>query len=199
VGAHARRSPSSSRCPGCRPRRGAGARTRHPAATARGRRGGSLTWRLTLACWTRSPAPATSCGRCPSPRCRCPSLPWGCRQAGDARPPFPGSCAPVARPTGVPCGRFPPAHPCFSASSHTLLSRASRARLHAAGFPEILDRNQEPVEISEPVDPASFSPQLEEADPLQGNEIILQFLALGRWDGSSLWCLLQADPSGLLG
>ncbi|XP_075293495.1 nephrocystin-4 isoform X2 [Opisthocomus hoazin] len=65
-------------------------------------------------------------------------------------------------------------------SSHTLLSRASRARLHAAGFPEILDRNQEPVEISEPVDPASFSPQLEEADPLQGNEIILQFLALGR-------------------
>ncbi|XP_054705763.1 nephrocystin-4 isoform X3 [Grus americana] len=65
-------------------------------------------------------------------------------------------------------------------SSRTLLSRASLARLHAAGFPEILDRNQEPVEISEPVDPASFSPQLEEADPLQGNEIILQFLAFGR-------------------
>ncbi|XP_075629152.1 nephrocystin-4 isoform X3 [Balearica regulorum gibbericeps] len=65
-------------------------------------------------------------------------------------------------------------------SSRTLLSRASLARLHAAGFPEILDRNQEPVEISEPVDPASFSLQLEEADPLQGNEIILQFLAFGR-------------------
>ncbi|XP_075028274.1 nephrocystin-4 isoform X1 [Calonectris borealis] len=65
-------------------------------------------------------------------------------------------------------------------SSRTLLSRASLARLHAAGFPEILDRNQEPVEISEPLDPASFSPQLEEADLLQGNEIILQFLAFGR-------------------
>ncbi|KAM9521535.1 nephrocystin-4 isoform 1-T1 [Guaruba guarouba] len=65
-------------------------------------------------------------------------------------------------------------------SSRTVLSRASLARLHSAGFPEILDRNQEPVEISEPADPASFSLQLEEADPLQGNEIILQFLAFGR-------------------
>ncbi|XP_072740116.1 nephrocystin-4 isoform X5 [Ciconia boyciana] len=65
-------------------------------------------------------------------------------------------------------------------SSRTLLSRASLARLHAAGFPEILDHNQEPVGISELVDPASFSLRLEEADPLQGNEIILQFLAFGR-------------------
>ncbi|XP_050765301.1 nephrocystin-4 [Gymnogyps californianus] len=65
-------------------------------------------------------------------------------------------------------------------SSRTLLSRASLARLHAAGFPEILDRNGQPVEISEPADPGSFSPRLEEADPLQGNEIILQFLAFGR-------------------
>ncbi|NWH55931.1 NPHP4 protein, partial [Geococcyx californianus] len=65
-------------------------------------------------------------------------------------------------------------------SSCTMLSRASLARLHASGFPEILDRNQEPVEISELVDPASFNLQLEEADPLQGNEIILQFLAFGR-------------------
>ncbi|NXI45367.1 NPHP4 protein, partial [Galbula dea] len=64
--------------------------------------------------------------------------------------------------------------------SHTLLSRATLARLHATGFPEILDRNLMPVEISDPVDPASFSLQLEEADSLQGNEIILQFLAFGR-------------------
>uniref|UniRef100_A0A663LX37 Nephrocystin 4 n=1 Tax=Athene cunicularia TaxID=194338 RepID=A0A663LX37_ATHCN len=70
--------------------------------------------------------------------------------------------------------------PRFSASSRTPISRASLARLHAAGFPEILDRNQEPVQISEPPEPASFSPRLEEADPLQGNEIILQFLAFGR-------------------
>ncbi|NXN58937.1 NPHP4 protein, partial [Rynchops niger] len=65
-------------------------------------------------------------------------------------------------------------------SSRTQLSRASLARLHAAGFPQVLDHNQEPVEISEPTDPASFSLRLEEADPLQGNEIILQFLAFGR-------------------
>ncbi|XP_074704268.1 nephrocystin-4 isoform X2 [Strix aluco] len=64
--------------------------------------------------------------------------------------------------------------------SRTPLSRASLARLHAAGFPEILDCNQEPVQISEPPEPASFSPRLEEADPLQGNEIILQFLAFSR-------------------
>ncbi|NXV35392.1 NPHP4 protein, partial [Rissa tridactyla] len=71
-------------------------------------------------------------------------------------------------------------------SSRTQLSRASLARLHAAGFPQILDHNQEPVEISEPTDPATFSLRLEEADPLQGNEIILQFLAFGRdaWDSA---------------
>ncbi|NXA77410.1 NPHP4 protein, partial [Thryothorus ludovicianus] len=65
-------------------------------------------------------------------------------------------------------------------SSRVSLSRAALARLHAAGFPDILDCNQEPVEISEPVEPGSFNLRLEEADPLQGNEIVLQFLALGR-------------------
>lgn len=70
--------------------------------------------------------------------------------------------------------------PCFSASSSTVLSRASLALLHASGFPEILDCNKEPVEIAEPLDFTSFSPQLEEADALQSNEIILQFLAFSR-------------------
>uniref|UniRef100_A0A8C3DY54 Nephrocystin 4 n=1 Tax=Corvus moneduloides TaxID=1196302 RepID=A0A8C3DY54_CORMO len=65
-------------------------------------------------------------------------------------------------------------------SSRVSLSRASLARLHAAGFPDILDYNQEPVEISEPVELGSFNLRLEEADPLQGNEIVLQFLAFGR-------------------
>ncbi|KAL9825526.1 nephrocystin-4 [Geothlypis trichas] len=65
-------------------------------------------------------------------------------------------------------------------SSHVSLSRAALARLHAAGFPDILDCNQEPVEISEPVELGSFNLRLEEADPLQGNEIVLQFLAFGR-------------------
>ncbi|XP_066059184.1 nephrocystin-4 isoform X2 [Chamaea fasciata] len=64
-------------------------------------------------------------------------------------------------------------------SSHMSLSRAALARLHAAGFPDILDRNQEPVEISEPVELGNFNLRLEEADPLQGNEVVLQFLAFG--------------------
>ncbi|NXG46759.1 NPHP4 protein, partial [Psilopogon haemacephalus] len=64
--------------------------------------------------------------------------------------------------------------------SHTLPSRAALARLQAAGFPQILDRNQLPVEISEPPEPASVSLRLEESDPLQSDEIILQFLAFGR-------------------
>ncbi|XP_064028147.1 nephrocystin-4 isoform X2 [Pogoniulus pusillus] len=64
--------------------------------------------------------------------------------------------------------------------SHTLPSRAALARLHAAGFPQILDRHRLPVEISEPPEPASISLRLEESDPLQGDEIILQFLAFGR-------------------
>ncbi|XP_068772393.1 nephrocystin-4 isoform X2 [Struthio camelus] len=65
-------------------------------------------------------------------------------------------------------------------SSSTIVTRASLARLHASGFPEILDCNKEPVEIMDPTDPVNFSPQLEEADVLQSNEIILQFLAFSR-------------------
>lgn len=107
--------------------------------------------------------------------------------------------SPSPGPPGSPVADSARFTPVSLVSSRTLLSRASLARLHAAGFPEILDHNQVPVEISEPVDPASFSPRLEEADLLQGNEIILQFLAFGRWDGSSSWYLLRADPGGLLG
>ncbi|XP_019477989.1 nephrocystin-4 isoform X2 [Meleagris gallopavo] len=60
------------------------------------------------------------------------------------------------------------------------LSRASLALLHTSGFPEILDDNKEPVEVTEPLNPAHFSPRLEEVDALQSNEIILQFLAFSR-------------------
>uniref|UniRef100_A0A8C9EYL3 Nephrocystin 4 n=1 Tax=Pavo cristatus TaxID=9049 RepID=A0A8C9EYL3_PAVCR len=60
------------------------------------------------------------------------------------------------------------------------LTRASLALLHSSGFPEILDGNKEPVEVTEPLDPAHFSPRLEELDALQSNEIILQFLAFSR-------------------
>ncbi|KAJ1142017.1 hypothetical protein NDU88_008345 [Pleurodeles waltl] len=62
-------------------------------------------------------------------------------------------------------------------SSASILSRASLARLHTAGFPDILDCNNEVAEVVDPADPVKFSPQREEADHLQCNEIILQFLA----------------------
>ncbi|XP_021272984.1 nephrocystin-4 isoform X2 [Numida meleagris] len=68
----------------------------------------------------------------------------------------------------------------------TALTRASLALLHASGFPEILDGNKEPVEVTEPLDPARFSPRLEEADALQSNEIILQFLAFSRASQDSM-------------
>ncbi|XP_040389500.1 nephrocystin-4 isoform X3 [Cygnus olor] len=82
--------------------------------------------------------------------------------------PFAPAQAPIVA-VGLPAG-----------SSSTVCSRASLALLHASGFPEILDCNKEPVEIAEPLDSTSFSPQLEEADALQSNEIILQFLAFSR-------------------
>lgn len=52
--------------------------------------------------------------------------------------------------------------------------------LQAAGFPEILDANRQPAEAVSPTDPVRFDPQKEEADCLQSNEIVLQFLAFSR-------------------
>ncbi|XP_077167305.1 nephrocystin-4 isoform X1 [Paroedura picta] len=67
-----------------------------------------------------------------------------------------------------------------SGSSSTTLTRASLARLRASGFPEILDCNKEPAQVVDPADPVDFSPQREEADFLQSNEIVLQFLSFTR-------------------
>ncbi|XP_075406548.1 nephrocystin-4 isoform X2 [Tenrec ecaudatus] len=65
-------------------------------------------------------------------------------------------------------------------SSGSALSRASMVLLQSSGFPEILDAQQQPAEAVSPTDPVRFSPQQEEADPLQGNEIVLQLLAFSR-------------------
>ncbi|KAM6435564.1 nephrocystin-4 isoform 2-T11 [Liasis olivaceus] len=65
-------------------------------------------------------------------------------------------------------------------SPNTAPTRASLARLRTAGFPELLDCNKEPVEMVDPADPVRYSPQREEADLLQNNEINLQFLAFSR-------------------
>lgn len=65
-------------------------------------------------------------------------------------------------------------------SSRSQLSRAAMALLQSSGFPEILDARQQPVEVVSPVEPVRFSPQKEESDCLQGNEMVLQFLAFSR-------------------
>ncbi|XP_042851903.1 nephrocystin-4 isoform X3 [Panthera tigris] len=65
-------------------------------------------------------------------------------------------------------------------SSGSKLSRASMVLLQASGFPEILDANKQPAETVNPADPVQFNPQKEESDCLQGNEIVLQFLAFSR-------------------
>ncbi|XP_073937613.1 nephrocystin-4 isoform X1 [Castor canadensis] len=65
-------------------------------------------------------------------------------------------------------------------SSGSQLSRAAMVLLQSSGFPEILDANKQPAEAVSPADPVRFSPQKEESDCLQSNEIVLQFLAFSR-------------------
>ncbi|XP_070560469.1 nephrocystin-4-like isoform X2 [Ptychodera flava] len=60
------------------------------------------------------------------------------------------------------------------------LTRAAYARLYQAGFPEIRDRDGDPPEVVDPNDYVAFHPQREDADPLQVNEIVLQFLAFSK-------------------
>ena len=60
------------------------------------------------------------------------------------------------------------------------LSRAAYARLYSAGFPPIVDRNGDPPEVLDPTLPVSVNLARENADPLQSNEIIFQFLAFSR-------------------
>ncbi|NXA52003.1 NPHP4 protein, partial [Nothocercus julius] len=128
---------------------------------------------------------------CPAPGW---ASPWPCSGLSTRRlPPGALSCMGAAASTlSPPCCRplpwslQPPSLSCrgpqsnLSVSSSTVQSRASLACLRASGFPEILDCNKEPVEVGDPSDPGSFSSQLEEADVLQSNEIILQFLAFTR-------------------
>lgn len=78
------------------------------------------------------------------------------------------------------------------------------ALLQAAGFPEILDASQQPVEAVSPADPVKFSLQREEADRLQGSEVVLQFLAfsrcaLGLSAALALACALRASSRNLCG
>lgn len=192
-----RRGAATPRCRGPAGHHGTPARSEPPALLipslpCPGTWLGSRTWRLTCTPDPQTPLAASSCGSCPSHPPSHPSRPWGCRQAGGALVVLGGDavvglsslwalqCAECAKGEPGLGHHYSRTQPCFSASSSTVLSRASLALLHASGFPEILDCNKEPVEIAEPLDFTSFSPQLEEADALQSNEIILQFLAFSR-------------------
>ena len=68
----------------------------------------------------------------------------------------------------------------FTPYSGIGLPRSAYAKLAAAGFPQILDRNGEPPEVIDPGDPMNIDMGLEERDRLPANEIILQFLAFSR-------------------
>ncbi|XP_072887786.1 nephrocystin-4 [Hemitrygon akajei] len=62
----------------------------------------------------------------------------------------------------------------------TVTSRAALAQMHAFGFPEIRADNNELAVVIDSDNLPGINLQLEEADHLQCNEIILQFLAFSR-------------------
>ncbi|XP_034446098.1 nephrocystin-4 isoform X1 [Hippoglossus hippoglossus] len=65
-------------------------------------------------------------------------------------------------------------------SSSSVSSRSSLAHLYSAGFPEIADYSGQVAEVLDPTEPVPFDPQREEADLLQGNLLVFQFLAFTR-------------------
>ncbi|KAK7135944.1 hypothetical protein R3I94_014570 [Phoxinus phoxinus] len=67
-----------------------------------------------------------------------------------------------------------------SAGSSRSTSRRSLAQLFSSGFPQILDHQNQVAEVLDPSEPVNFDLQREEADHLQANTLILQFLAFTR-------------------
>ncbi|XP_023120298.2 nephrocystin-4 isoform X2 [Amphiprion ocellaris] len=65
-------------------------------------------------------------------------------------------------------------------SSCSVSSRSSQAHLFSAGFPDIVDCSGQVAEVLDPTEPLPFDPQREEADLLQGNLLVFQFLAFTR-------------------
>ncbi|XP_076860027.1 nephrocystin-4 [Brachyhypopomus gauderio] len=59
-------------------------------------------------------------------------------------------------------------------------SRRSMAHLFSSRFPEIRDGHNQVAEVLDPSEAVNFDPHREEADPLQANTLILQFLAFTR-------------------
>ncbi|XP_054904639.1 nephrocystin-4 isoform X2 [Poeciliopsis prolifica] len=71
-------------------------------------------------------------------------------------------------------------------SSCSVSSRSSLAHLFSAGFPEILDCSGQVAEVLDPTEPMPFDPQREEADLLQGNLLVFEFLAFTRIPGAGV-------------
>ncbi|CAB1336399.1 unnamed protein product, partial [Coregonus sp. 'balchen'] len=75
---------------------------------------------------------------------------------------------------------FTPVHaPIITMGTHAA-PRSSLAHLYSAGFPHITDPSGVVAEVLDPTEPVNFDPQREEVDPLQGNVLLLQFLAFSR-------------------
>ncbi|CAL8368982.1 unnamed protein product [Lota lota] len=68
----------------------------------------------------------------------------------------------------------------YRPSSRPVGSRSSLAHLYSAGFPDILDRDGQAALVLDPMDPVHYDPGREDADPLQGNLLVFQFLAFSR-------------------
>ena len=83
---------------------------------------------------------------------------------------------PLVTPVHIP---MPPLPPLPTAS----LPRSAYAQLYSAGFPIIRDRHGDIAQVIDPTNPQdehlkTFDYAAEKSDPLQGNEITIQFLAL---------------------
>ncbi|KAM3617205.1 uncharacterized protein V6R79_003322 [Siganus canaliculatus] len=65
-------------------------------------------------------------------------------------------------------------------SSCSVSSRSALAHIFSAGFPDILDGSGQVAEVLDPTEPMPFDLQREEADPLQDNLLVFQFLAFTR-------------------
>lgn len=62
------------------------------------------------------------------------------------------------------------------------MTRAAYARLSSAGFPSIVDRRGNPPQVIDPKEELPLHLDTERMDQLLGNEIIIQFLALSRYE-----------------
>ena len=74
------------------------------------------------------------------------------------------------------------------------MTRAAYARLSGAGFPSIVDRRGNPPQVIDPKEELPLHLDTEGMDQLLGNEIIIQFLALSRYERDITCAQLLSPP-----